>query len=305
MPSIFEIFFELLHGDQTMDYFSDDEDDCPVEEIVLDEACGELLLDYVQLPDTLIQKHVASIVRPSLPCSSDGPFSIANLVSLQWDQALLVAKTDPIDKTLFLNVSISAHPRYPELLQRLRDEDHRLLDVGCSLGQNLRKLAYDGVDTRNLQGLERKLGLTELGFDLFQDGDRFRGSFTAGNVLSHADIPGLTDGSFDMVHAGFLLDRFDEYEQARALKRMIQLLKPKQGSFVFGQQSQIEPCIKTDEFARRDSKSEDTRTFREVVRMVEMEMDTEFEVQTDIDRKVTLSVPAVVTTYSYFTISLR
>ena len=45
MPSIFEIFFELLHGDQTMDYFSDDEDDCPVEEIVLDEACGELLLN--------------------------------------------------------------------------------------------------------------------------------------------------------------------------------------------------------------------------------------------------------------------
>lgn len=230
---------------------------------------------------------------------------MAKSVTPQWDQALLVAKTNPIDRTLFLNVSISAHPTYPELLRRVRDENHRLLDVGCSLGQNLRKLAYDGVDTRNLQGLELKLGLTELGFDLFQDGDRFRGSFSAGNVLSHVDIPGLNDGSFDMIHAGTILDRFDEYEQARALKRMIKLLKPKRGSFVCGQQSQTEPCVETDELGRRDSKSEDRRSFREVVRMVEMEMDTEFEVQTDVDRKVKLGSPAVMTTYSYFTVSLR
>jgi SAM-dependent methyltransferase len=220
----------------------------------------------------------------------------------QWDQALLVAKTDAIDKNSFLNVSISVHPRYPELLRRVRDENQRFLDVGCSLGQNLRKLANDGVDTRNLQGLELKLGLTELGFDLFQDGDRFRGSFSAGNILSRADIPGLYDGSFDVIHAGFLLDRLDEYEQARVLERMIKLLKPKRGSFILGQQCQIEPCVKIEELGRRDSRSEGSRSFREVVRMVEIEMDTEFEVQTDVDRKVT---SAAVTTYSYFTISLR
>jgi SAM-dependent methyltransferase len=305
MPTLCEIFFELLHGDDEM-YYSDDEEDCyPVEEIVLDQACGELLLDYAQIPNILMQKHIASIVSLGLLCSDDVLFSIAKFVTSQWDQALLVAKADHIDKTLFLNVSISAHPTYPELLRRVRDENHRLLDVGCSLGQNLRKLAYDGVDTRNLQGLELKLGLTELGFDLFQDGDRFRGSFSAGNILSHVDIPGLSDGSFDMVHAGLLLDRLDEYEQARALKKMIMLLKPRRGSFVLGQQCQIETCIKTDELARRDSKSDDSRSFREVVRMVEIEMDTEFEVQTEVDQKVTLESPAVVTTYSYFTISLR
>jgi hypothetical protein len=62
MASLCEIFFEMLHGDQMLDP-SDDEEDFLMEEIVLDAVCSELLLDYSQIPNILVQKHVASIVR--------------------------------------------------------------------------------------------------------------------------------------------------------------------------------------------------------------------------------------------------
>jgi hypothetical protein len=179
------------------------------------------------------------------------------------------------------------------------------LEISCSLGQNLRQLAFDGVDTRNLQGLELKLGLTELGFDLFRDENSFRGSFSAGDILSQADIPGLQDGSFDIIHAGTFLDKQDEHEQVQALTRMIRLLKPRSGSLVFGSRLLIEPTTNATGSIRRDSKSHGARSFRDMVKIVGIDLGVELDVQESANEKTRSDFSEAESGCSHFTVLLR
>ena len=139
----------------------------------------------------------------------------------------------------FLDLSISMHPCYTRVLYLLKEPQshHTLLDLGCCFGQDLRKLAYDGVPCESLYASDLDPSLFDLSYDLFKDkgtmGDRF---IAADAMAEHSALDEL-DGKIDVVHTGSFLHLFGWDDQLIICKRIIKMLKPQKGSLVFGRQT--------------------------------------------------------------------
>ncbi|KAI0396542.1 hypothetical protein F5Y17DRAFT_89068 [Xylariaceae sp. FL0594] len=193
------------------------------------EPIRALLTGYSGIPAEDVDQHVYQM-RDRLwdiyPYSCVGRFRFASLefASDGYYQAalsrLLQAGTDPDDQT-------------------------RFLDVGCCVGQVLRKLAFDGVDSSRLYGTDVEPRFLDLGYDLFRDRDKFRGTFVIGDFLrpltredGEDETPGLLDqlvGKMTFIHANSFFHLFTWDDQVRAATRMVRLLDPKSPDvMVFG-----------------------------------------------------------------------
>jgi len=127
-----------------------------------------------------------------------------------------------------------------------------LLDIGPGLGQDIRKLIYDGVATTSIVGLELDPGLLEIGFDLFQDRQTLNVPFVIGDLLvfgskstdTNLDNATNNDSSttpdlrrkFTIINASSLLHLFPLPLQHRLVQAMIELLLPQPGSRILGWQ---------------------------------------------------------------------
>lgn len=120
---------------------------------------------------------------------------------------------------------------------------HKLLDLGCSLAQDLRKLVYDGAPAQRLTGLELEQGFLDLGYDLFRDRETFAANLVSGDFFERR-IKGLKDRSFDIIHAAAFFHLFSWDDQAELMRHALRLLKPKSGSMIFGMQNAVaEPGV--------------------------------------------------------------
>jgi SAM-dependent methyltransferase len=126
---------------------------------------------------------------------------------------------------------------YARLLARLKAGE-TFLDVGCCLGQDIRKLVFDGAPPQNVMGAELNPGFIDQGYALFRDHEKLAGRFVA-----PADILGdeggavaKLHGTFDVVQLGMILHLFTWEEQKTVFINAIDLLKKdKKGSLVIGQ----------------------------------------------------------------------
>ena len=106
------------------------------------------------------------------------------------DRAFKIFPYPCIGQYRFLNLSLSQHFLYDEVLGRLRatpqldQPEETFLDVGCCLGQDLRKLAYDGVPSTRLYGLDRDARFIGLGYELFRDRHRFGAHFANADLMA-------------------------------------------------------------------------------------------------------------------------
>lgn len=136
---------------------------------------------------------------------------------------------------------MSTFPIYQTVLGNLRSGAWtRYLEVGCGLGQDLRKLIYDGAPASAVLGTDLLAGLLTSGQTLFHDAD----SLPLGTSLLAADFldegpenvlaAAQLDGSVDVVHASMFLHCFDRPTQLRACRRIVRLLKPQPGVMVVG-----------------------------------------------------------------------
>ncbi|KAI8296917.1 hypothetical protein K4K61_000524 [Colletotrichum sp. SAR11_59] len=180
------------------------------------EASRALLRDYSGIPAGEMDNHIRRI-RDSLwkvfhyPCIG------------RWRFLLLA---DPQDAL------------YQKVLGRLTQADSgdTLLDLGTCVGQALRQLAHDGVDSSRLYGADVQREFLDIGYDLFRDKGRFRGTLVAGDVLDPADT-GLSvlNGQISIIWANAFFHLFDWKQQVMAAERIIKFLKPGlQDGLVFG-----------------------------------------------------------------------
>ncbi|KAI1131160.1 hypothetical protein F5Y10DRAFT_90858 [Nemania abortiva] len=124
-----------------------------------------------------------------------------------------------------------------------------LLDVGCCVGQVLRKLAFDGVDSSRLYGTDIEPRFIDIGYDLFRDRRKFRGSFVVGDLLrpdnptsssSNSSSPGsealdALDGKMTLIHATSFFHLFTWGDQVRAAVRLVRFLRADRADvMVFG-----------------------------------------------------------------------
>jgi len=123
-------------------------------------------------------------------------------------------------------------PVYPDILQRLKDGD-TLVDVGCFVGHDLRRLVFDGAPSRNLYGIDIA-NHWDVGYDMFQDRGRFGATFVEADILSEAPALGQFKGKVDILSITQVLHQWDWDGQIRAAKILATFTKP--GSMIVGNQ---------------------------------------------------------------------
>jgi len=121
------------------------------------------------------------------------------------------------------------------------DESLRLLDLGTCLGQDLRKLLHDGVQISSLYGSDIFPEYENAGHALFRDASVFtEGHFIAADLLDNGSTGnGLvsTEGTWDVIAISMFLHIWDLKTQGEACKRILKLLKRREGSLVIGSQT--------------------------------------------------------------------
>ena len=111
-----------------------------------------------------------------------------------------------------------------------------LLDLGCCFAQDIRKLVSDGAAAENLHACDLEYGFIDLGYELFADRDTLKSHFFAADIFGESGKLSEIKEMFDFIHVGSFLHLFSQDDQIRACKRIIKLMKPREGSTLFGRQ---------------------------------------------------------------------
>jgi SAM-dependent methyltransferase len=144
----------------------------------------------------------------------------------------------------FLDLDLSSHPLYhTEILPALTakegnqkdsagaDADWEFLDLGCCLGQDIRKLIFDGADPSRLLGADLRPEFIDIGYSLFRDKDTFPPSHfgAPADVFDFSPSSPLAqlDGKVGILHACAVFHLFDLDGQKTFAQRVLRLLSPR------------------------------------------------------------------------------
>jgi SAM-dependent methyltransferase len=189
----------------------------------------------------------------------------------------------------FLEFSISSNPAYTSVLFHLRlalIPPPALLDLGCCLGQDLRRLVFDGVPSDRLVGVDVHPEFFEQGYKLFRDRETLQAKFITADVLD--DSPenplGKLQKSVDMVHAASFLHLWGWDMQVKLCERILSLLHDRPGSMVFGRQV---GNVKAGEYPNATAKGKvmwrhDAETFRRMWEIVGSKTGTKWRVKAEL-----------------------
>ncbi|KAI0541273.1 hypothetical protein GGR58DRAFT_38913 [Xylaria digitata] len=139
----------------------------------------------------------------------------------------------------FLDLDLARHRAYKEhvlnpLLQPANpgEPEPLFLDCGCCLGQELRKLAADGVPPHRLWASDIEPKFIELGFELFRDEDKLpRDHFLCpGNVLTDTEDPSedqltILNDRVTILNISAVFHLFDLDGHKRIVNRCLRLLR--------------------------------------------------------------------------------
>ncbi|RHZ51899.1 hypothetical protein CDV55_103509 [Aspergillus turcosus] len=139
----------------------------------------------------------------------------------------------------FTDLNLSLHPSYPEVLERL-NQGQTFLDLGCCMGQDIRKLIFDGVPpTKKINAADLRQEYIDLGFDLFRDREKLERAinFFVTDIFNPSSDFDQLNGKIDVIWAGSFFHLFDWDEQVEVGKHVVQTLRPQMGSLLLGRQS--------------------------------------------------------------------
>ncbi|KAI0685825.1 hypothetical protein BC835DRAFT_490784 [Cytidiella melzeri] len=167
----------------------------------------------------------------------------------------------------FVNLMMSANPIYPQVLQAGKSGNHSvLLDLGCCMGSDVRKIVSDGYPAKNVLGVDLRQQFLDLGYRLY--GQSWDTNFFTSDIFevpypfprdtpidttplaSVGDLSQLR-GRITHFYAGALFHLFDEATQYALALRVAELLDRKTGAVVFGRhQGLIEAGMIDDHLGR-------------------------------------------------------
>jgi hypothetical protein len=153
------------------------------------------------------------------------------------------------------------------------------------LGQDIRRLVYDGVPSENIFGLELDQELVNLGYELFRDHDHLQATFVIQDLLT--DTPALEQlsGQISFLNSGFFLHLWDWDGQIRVVKQMLKLIRPERGSLItgvsFGSHSPGE--WDNNPHGGQPMFVHDNNTFSRMWNQIERETSTKFAIHTELE----------------------
>ncbi|MCJ1287941.1 hypothetical protein MMC26_007293 [Xylographa opegraphella] len=130
----------------------------------------------------------------------------------------------------FLDPMIPKCPAYGIIIKRLQSGDS-LLDVGCFLGQDLRRLVFDGAPSECLYGLDI-VSHWDVGYDMFRDRGQFAAHFMEGDILHPNEALQGLHSSIDIISITHVFHQWGWGDQVAAAKQLSALLRP--GGMVVG-----------------------------------------------------------------------
>ena len=133
-------------------------------------------------------------------------------------------------------MNIQKSDAYDEVLQRIKNGE-QYLDIGCCMGQDIRKLVYDGAPSENTYASDLKTQFWDMGYELFLDKSSLKTTFVEADIFD--DKSGLQElaGKFDIVHAASFFHLFDWDGQIAAAKRVVELMNPESNALIIGRQA--------------------------------------------------------------------
>lgn len=166
----------------------------------------------------------------------------------QREEAFNIRDYPCIGQFRFLVLVLYHLPIYPSILERMKHHGATFLDVGLALGQDLRRLVADGAPSENTYGIDIDRHLMNLGYQMFNDRDKLKTTFIAGDIFDEGKIPGWNEslkGKMDILHASAFFTLFDDWEKQRdAACVLVRLGRPKKGTLILGRQAgAIEPQV--------------------------------------------------------------
>ncbi|PTB66649.1 hypothetical protein BBK36DRAFT_1117593 [Trichoderma citrinoviride] len=184
----------------------------------------KLLEDYSKVPPNKVDEHLLN-ARDKL-----------------WEVAMYPC----IGRWGFLNLRNMHDHHFLTAFERLKSSagsspasgsSDALLDIGCCVGQILRKLVQDGIEPTRLFGTDLHPEFITIGTELFNDAGSGL-TFVAGDMLNPDDKAlQQLDGKITLVHAANFFHLFTWEEQVKAGTRITRFLQPGTvDAMVFGRQ---------------------------------------------------------------------
>jgi len=136
----------------------------------------------------------------------------------------------------FVELALSSHPQYAALLSAIKAGAYTL-DIGCCVGQDLRRFVADGADSANLAGTDLQADFLDLGYELFLDRHTWKGTMVAADLFDEDDAKlGVFEGKCDVVLAQSVFHLFQVEKQRVLARRVLGFLRDKKGVMVMGRQ---------------------------------------------------------------------
>lgn len=159
---------------------------------------------------------------------------LTNAVLDQRDKAWDVYPYPCIGQFKFLSLRLYEQPSYAAVVRRLK-QGAKYLDIGCCLGQDIRKLVMDGATPENLYGAELHAPFIDLSYELFRDHGLASTFMEADALVLSGDSPlSKLKGEADFVHLGMVLHLLGPEKQRTLLENCVALLKPERGGMILG-----------------------------------------------------------------------
>jgi SAM-dependent methyltransferase len=189
----------------------------------------KFLVEYARIEPSTMEKHIIHIVSHILAM-------IEKMIILYHQQAKKAFEIESypcFQKFMFLHFDLYHSPSYQLVLKQVKSGD-MFLDLGCGLGQDIRRLVYDGAPSENLIGLELRQAFVDLGHELFQDKSDLKSKFLVQNFF--VDTPEITSlaKKVKVINSGMFMHLWDWEKQIEVAKRMIYLLTPDKGAMITG-----------------------------------------------------------------------
>lgn len=208
IPENFSVNMEALTKEKTNAWY-----DARPDETALTPAARALLEKYSGIPPDEVEDHIVAI----------------------HDEAWEIFPYPCIGNYRFLTLTLRKFEQYSQILKRLQRSE-RLLDLGCCFGQEIRQLVADGVPAENLYGCDLRKEYMELGYKLFRDKTTLKSTFITADILDPDSRLKPLKGHFNMIFAGSFFHLWNYAGQLQVSKLAAELLRPEQGSVIFGRQ---------------------------------------------------------------------
>ncbi|KAF2269864.1 hypothetical protein CC78DRAFT_453044 [Lojkania enalia] len=183
----------------------------------------------------------------------------------------------------FLDLSISMSPCYSEILERVKSGDI-YLDLGCCVGQDIRKLVYDGAPSENTYGSDLSKEFMDIGYELFLDKPTLKTTFIAADALNpDSDLKQL-NGKIDIINTASFFHLFEWDDQVKVAKMVVNLLKPKPGGMLVGRQiGNVDPGHVPSSNSEKQRFRQNPESWAKLWKQVGDETGTSWEVHAKLD----------------------